>query len=484
MGSIQLMDDTQNIIDSTLLSELKSTLKASTTLTPDSEGYAESLKRWSESVEKKAGAVVLPTTAEDISATVLFSKSNGLEFVICGGGHSTSGASSSEGGIVINLAKMRRVSVDAEGKTITAQGGALWKNVDEAAAVHGLATVGGTVNHTGIGGLTLGGGYGWLAGQYGLVIDNLLKVQVVLADGRIVIASETENQDLFWAMRGAGSSFGVATEFTYKAYEQKDPVWTSIMAFTPDKLEAVVEFANQVPKVSGGEAYILITFAAPPPMGAPMVMAVAFYNGPAKKADKLYAPLKELGPVMDKTSLIPYSEMNGLLNDFTDQGDRKSIKGSTFLTPLDPKFVQEIFAEYTTFLQKIPDAIRSIIIFEFFSTAKICEIAQTETAFANRGHYQNILVSPRWTLSENDDVCRTWSRHIAGLFDIERERVIREDSNLKDDGVGQYGNYDSLMATPQEIFGVNYQRLRMLKTIYDPENAFSKAHAIVPAVKV
>lgn len=343
---------------------------------------------------------------------------------------------------MIDLAKMRRVVIDVDQKTITAQGGALWKDVDEAAAVHGLATVGGTVNHTGIGGLTLGGGYGWLSGSYGLVIDNLLKVEVVLADGRIVIASETENQELFWAMRGAGNSFGVATEFTYKAYEQSEPVWTSILAFTPDKSEAVVNFANGLQKASKGEASTMVVLAAPPPMGAPMIIAVGVYNGPAQTAEEIYAPLKELGAAMDKTSSIPYSALNGLMNDFTDHGDRKSVKGSTFLTPLNTTFATEIISEYIAFLEKVHDAARTIVIFEFWATSKICEVAQTATAFANRGHYQNVLVSPRWTLSENDDACRAWARHIAGLFDGERERLIREDASLKGDGVGQYGNFD------------------------------------------
>lgn len=126
---------------------------------------------------------------------------------------------------MIDLSLMRQVTVDPSVMTITAQGGCLWVDVDEAAGKYGLATVGGTVNHTGIGGLTLGGGYGWLSGYHGLAIDNLLSVRMVLADGSLVTASDAENPDLFWAVRGAGQSFGVTVEFTYRAHEQKDPVW-------------------------------------------------------------------------------------------------------------------------------------------------------------------------------------------------------------------------------------------------------------------
>lgn len=147
---------------------------------------------------------MLATSAADIATTLLFCKKHQVDFAVRGGGHSTSGSSSSEGGVVIDLSEMRKVEIDPIEKTITAQGGCIWEDVDEAAGEHGLATVGGTVNHTGIGGLTLGGGYGWLCGKYGLTIDNLLEVQMVLANGDVVRASDKENTDLFWAVRGSG----------------------------------------------------------------------------------------------------------------------------------------------------------------------------------------------------------------------------------------------------------------------------------------
>jgi FAD/FMN-containing dehydrogenase len=170
------------------------------------------------------GVVVYPTSAEDVSKAILFGVANNLELAVKGGGHATSGSSSTDGGLCIDLDKMRGVSVDTEKKTVTAQGGAWWEDVDAAATKYGLACVGGTVSHTGIGGLTLGGGYGFLSGEHGLVVDNLLEVEYVLADGTIVTASEKENQDLFWAARGAGAGFGVATRFTYRAHDQKNMI--------------------------------------------------------------------------------------------------------------------------------------------------------------------------------------------------------------------------------------------------------------------
>ena len=193
---------------------------------------------------------------------------------------------------------MRNVSVDPIAKTCTAQGGCLWEDVDKAAGEHGLATVGGTVNHTGIGGLTLGGGYGWHSGVHGLVIDNLLEVQIVLADGKVVKTAETENTDLWWGVRGAGSSFGVATEFTYRLHEQKDSVWAGMLAFSPDKIDEVITFANHLAKISKGESGMITGFAAPPPMRAPVVLAAVFYNGPEDKALGFYGPLLDHNPVL------------------------------------------------------------------------------------------------------------------------------------------------------------------------------------------
>lgn len=204
---------------------------------------------------------MLATSATDISTTLLLCQKHSIDLATRGGGHSTSGASSSEGGIVIDLSEMRNVTVNPVDKTITAQGGCLWEDVDKAAGQHGLAAVGGTVNHTGIGGLTLGGGYGWLCGQYGLTVDNLLSVEIVLANGDVVRSSASENTDLFWGIRGAGQSLGVVTEFTYRAHDQPNPVWAGQLLFSPDKLESVIEFGNHIAAVSKGRLLLLWGFA-------------------------------------------------------------------------------------------------------------------------------------------------------------------------------------------------------------------------------
>lgn len=228
----------------------------------------------------------------------------------------------------------------------------------------------GTVNHTGVGGLILGGGFGWLTSRYGLTIDNLLSAELVLANGSIVRASETENKDLFWAIRGAGSSFAVVTEFVLKAYDQPDPVWAGILGFTPDKLEGVVNFANKHHEVAGENEALIFGFSRPPPLFQPAILAVVFYNGSEDEAKRYFGDLFALGPVMDQTGMMPYEELNTMFNAAQTYGDRKSSGGSAVKAPLDPKFVQDIFDEFVQFLEKHEGSDGSITVFHFIPYKK------------------------------------------------------------------------------------------------------------------
>ncbi|EXJ53324.1 uncharacterized protein A1O5_13446 [Cladophialophora psammophila CBS 110553] len=455
--------------------ELRASLKASKVLTADSEGYDESLHRWSEAAEKRAAVVVQATCAEDVSKALLYAQAQGLEVAVVGGGHSTSGSSSTEGGLVVDLTKMRQVTVDPERQTIKAQGGTVWEDVDHAAAKYGLATVGGTVNHTGVGGLTLGGGYGWLTGKYGLTIDNLLEAKVVLADGRILQASEKENSDLFWALRGAGQSFGVATSFTFRGYKQENAVWGGLLVFPTSSLAKVVEFANHVVTTTEGQSGMVVGIGAPAPARQPAVLTVLFYNGTKDEAVRYYAPLFDLKPIVDKTREMPYEEVNAMLNTVSTHGDRKTQKGTAFTVPLSTDLAQQILDDYLDFIAKIPDAIKTIILFEFFSQKVVNQVSQTAMSFANRGEHYNILFSVRWVGELNDAACREWTRNAA------RRVTDAEQAKRSGDGVGQYGNYDGIAsASAKDIFGVNFERVLALKKQYDPKNVFFKGAGKFP----
>jgi hypothetical protein len=365
-----------------------------------------------------------------------------------GGGHGTSGSNSTDGGVSINLSKMRHVSVDPKTNTITAEGGCLWADVDNAAAEHGLAAVGGTVNHTGIGGLTLGGGYGYLTAARGMVVDNLLSVQFVLADGSILTASFTENPDLFWASKGAGIGFGVATSFVYQAYEQKEPVWGGMVVFPKTQLHEVLAFGNQLLTDTSGKVFMLVAFGAPPPAMQPAIMALLFYNGTEEQGKGYYEPILKLGPLADMTAVVPFAKMNEMLNGAMFHGARRTMKGSAFLGPLDTKFAEEIFDDYQAFITQVPDAIMTIVGWEFMPYNKILEVPQTATAFANRGAYGNLVFGPGWTDPKNDSACREWTRVMSKKARAELEKAKAKGTDAEtQQAVGEYGNYDCMCSS-------------------------------------
>ncbi|CUA78499.1 6-hydroxy-D-nicotine oxidase [Rhizoctonia solani] len=217
---------------------------------PGDPGYSN--KRWAANAERNAAAVACPATPEDVVQALAFAQGKApydsqqrLHLAVKGGGHTPSGASSSEGGLVIDLQpNMHSVRVDPDAKLAYVGGGCLWEEVDEATAPHGLASVAGIVGHTGVGGLTLGGGFGWLCSQHGLVIDNLVQATVVTSPGDILTASDSQNADLFWALRGGGANFGVVTEFVLKLHEQRPDLYTATLLFPPPSLEKVTNEIN------------------------------------------------------------------------------------------------------------------------------------------------------------------------------------------------------------------------------------------------
>ncbi|KAH9214088.1 hypothetical protein DL95DRAFT_389765, partial [Leptodontidium sp. 2 PMI_412] len=448
---------------------------------PGSALFEKHTKRWSKAAEKPASFIVLPACADDVSKAILFCNKYSLDLAVCGGGHATSGSSSSNGGACIDLSRMNQVTVDAEAKTITAGGGALWRDVDSEAEKYGLAAVGGTVNHTGVGGLTLGGGYGYLTPAHGLVIDNLRAVDYVLADGQVVTASDNENQDLFWAAQGAGTCFGVATSFVYRAHEQKDPVWAAMLRFEDHQLLGVVEYGNRYLEIGEEKTLLLVAFAKVPEFGeAPSLIAVLFYNGPEDVARSFYDALFQLNPAILIMSEMPYSAMNGLMNENLYHGLRRSMKGSAFTIPLELATVKKIHEDFTDFVFNHKDADLSTVVIEFYPYANMIRIPQTATAFANRGAYGNLLYIMTWTKPELDEICRgkarLWTAQVQEEFQKMRSTLYGAGKidAVTNEAVGEYMNYDGFGSDGDKMFGVNYPRLKELKMRYDPNNLFNK----------
>jgi hypothetical protein len=292
----------------------------------------------------------------------------------------------------------------------------------------------GTVNHTGVGGLTLGGGYGYLSGRHGLTVDVLLSAQMVLADGSIVTASEKENSDLFWAIRGCGSAFGVAASFTFQAFDQGD-YWAGLLIFTPDKLQQVVEFANDVfdKKNDGGQS-LLIAFTVPPPVGGPVVLCAVSHNGTEDEGKKFFEQLIAAGPVMNTTAAIPYEKLNSILNEAGAFGGRKTGGASAVKLPLDPTWMQSIFDDFINNITSREGASESAILFELLPYQKICEFPSDSTSHGNRGPYYNVGTVFKWYNPELDAEMRAYSRKL-------HSRIREEGGTAIMEGVGAYSNY-------------------------------------------
>lgn len=304
------------------------------------------------------------------------------------------------------------MKVDKDSKLIVAQGGALWEDVDNAAIEKGLATVGGTVNHTGIGGLTLGGGMGWLSGLYGTVVDNLVAAKVVVADGRILSVSENENADLFWAIRGAGHNFGVTVEFTLRAYDQPNEIYAGGLVFTPDKLTPLVDGFNTKMKTSDPKGAGMILFAKPP--GAPVAMVIVnlFYNDDEAVAREYFKFLFDLQPIAITAKMMPYNHLNGLMNPMATHGRRKALKAVTVTNHIDAAFVQELYNDYSQQVEKNPDMSASFLGIEIHDASKIQSIPLESMAFSNRGPYRPGIVGLEWTDPKMDEGNRAWGRTI------------------------------------------------------------------------
>ena len=430
----------------------------STLLTSTDDKYPVSIARWSAAAQKPAGLVLAPKSNEEISIAVKYAAEQGIDIAVKGGGHSTAGVSSTDGGLLIDLnAHMRNVEVDVEKKLLRVQGGCNWGDVDNAGSKYGLATVGGTVTDTGVGGLALGGGYGFLSGQRGLTIDNLVEATVVLASGEVVTASEDAHPDLFWALSGAGQNFGVVTEFVLRAYPQGD-VWAGMLIFppAPEVIEKVVTALNALYTADGngktngaGLAAGGLVFMRPPPTFDQVALAIpTIYFGTEAEAKQAFKAFYDIGPLADTASIVPDPVINTLMAP--PIGLRASMKGAAYTLPLRKEFVEEVLANFTEFTNTNADARGSLIFYEMYDPVKVVE--SDFGSFANRGTHMNGMICPLWTKPEHDQAFRKWARDINEMFKGELKKSGLETGNGVDGGVGVRGNKGAVL-----LYG-NYDR--------------------------
>ncbi|PMD45106.1 putative FAD binding oxidoreductase, partial [Hyaloscypha variabilis F] len=418
------------------------------------------------------GAVIFPLTTQDVSNILGFAHAKHLELAVCGAGHNHRG-NSLDHGLIIDLRKMTGVSVNPLSKRVTTDGATVWGSVYEATERHGLAVVGGLIPSVGVGGFTLNGGIGWLTSAHGVALDNLLEADVVLADGRVLTCSEMENEDLFWAIRGAGSAFGVVTRFVFQAHEINSKVWSGMMRFESDCLSGVVDMVNKIAsEENDGTASIAFGIFA---QGGKLEIGVlVFYNGPEDEAKNYFAPLLEMPRKFDVAGMVPFSQATMPHGSAPGRQWRKVTAGGCLIVPLDHSFIQSLKDDLEDLITRIPDSWETIIACEMHNPFATMKKGQTSTAFPFRGRHGSVQLMPTWTLEENDEACWAWCRKMDAKLAKEFARRKNEegiDETTKTSS-GTYINYDGLHKSPRTLYGVNYERLVELKKKYDPGNVF------------
>jgi FAD/FMN-containing dehydrogenase len=381
-----------------------------------------------------------------------------------GGAHNVAGRAVTDGGVMISLADMKDVAVDPATATATAQGGVTWGELNDAAGAHGLAVTGGVVSTTGIAGYTLGGGLGWLMAKHGLAADNLIGVELVTAGGEVLDVAADSHPDLFWALRGGGGNFGVATSFTYRLH-QVGSITGGLIAHPIEAAPELLRFYREaVAKASDDLSVFAGLVHAPDGSGTKLAALVVFHAGEPEAAEAELAPFKDFGsPLMVAVGPLPYPAMNTLLDaGFPDGALNYWL--SSFVEGLPDELIDTAVERFAT----VPSPMTSIL-FEHFHGA-VTRIGRSETAVPHREPGWNLLLPSVWSDPAQTDLNISWTRE---TFAALRPHFAG----------GRWLNYlgdDQGFDAIQAAYGPNYERLRDVKRRYDRDNVFHLNHNIAP----
>jgi FAD/FMN-containing dehydrogenase len=431
---------------------------------PGDSRYEDARRIHNGLIDKRPALIVQCRGTADVVDALALARKSGLEVSVRGGGHNVAGRAVTDGGLMIDLSAMKGIHVDPVARTVRAQGGAIWREFNRETALHGLATTGGAISTTGIAGLTLGGGLGWLMSNYGLAADNLLSVELVTAAGEVLRPSADEHPDLFWGLRGGGGNFGVATSLEYRLH----PLSTVYGGLVAHPFEAARDLLRFYREFTASVSDDLTVFGglvhAPDGSGVKLAAFIVFHTGTVEQATQELAPLLEFGsPLMTEVGPMPYPVMNTIIDDGYPRGALNYWK-SRFVQSLEDGLIDAIVAAFA----ECPSPMGAMVIEHFHGA--VTRIGVEDTAIPHRQESYNVVIPGEWLDPADTEANVAWVRATYASLDPYAAggrwlNYLADDD--ADDAVGA-------------AYGPNYDRLREVKRRYDPDNVFRLNHNIVP----
>jgi FAD/FMN-containing dehydrogenase len=425
-------------------------------------------------IDKRPALIVRAAGVADVIAAIKLARERQLLLAVRGGGHNVAGHGVCDRGMVLDLSDMRSVRVDPQTRVARVEGGATLRDLDRETQLHGLAAPVGVVSATGVGGLTLGGGYGWLTRKRGLSIDNLLSAEVVTADGRLRKASPAEHPDLFWAIRGGGGNFGVVTQFEFRLHPV-GPLVTSAIPFYPATNAAdALRFFREYMATAPEEVFALAEFWSLPDgpafpadrVGEPVIVFIGVHTGPLEEGERSLRPLREFdSPIVDLSGQLPWTEMQQFYDDDYPDGMRYYWK-SVYLEELDDAVIDVLVAHSV----QRPSALSNVDV--WYLGGAFGRVDPDETAFGSRDARVMIGVEANWRSPHEDEANITWARDA-----IDALRPLSSGRSYVNFG----GFAEESERLVQEVYRQNVRRLAQIKAGYDPDNLFRVNPNIAPA---
>jgi FAD/FMN-containing dehydrogenase len=450
-------------------------------ITPRHDEYDDARAVWNGSVDRRPRLIARCGGTADVAAAVRFAREHGLEVAVRGGGHNVAGTAVCDDGIVIDLSAMRGVWVDPGRRTALVEGGALWGDVDHATQAHGLATTGGIVGHTGVGGLSLGGGIGWLMRKHGLTVDNLVEAEVVTADGEVLRASAKDHPDLFWALRGGGGNFGVVSSFRFALHPVGPQVTAGPVFWAAEDTSDVLRFYRDFVADAPDELGNVVRLGTIPPLPVvdpslhfrPAIAVASCYAGPVAEGEHAVRALRRFGtPLVDLVGPTRYVDHQSGLDDTVPHGWHYYWK-ATDLADLSDEVIDTVVEH--AYNATSPTSYSAM----FHLGGAVARAPRESTAYPGRDVEHNIIIDAAWLPEQDDSVAAAnvaWARSFLDALEPHRAGVYVNFLD-SDDGTSRI----------HEAYGDDtYRRLADVKATYDPDNVFHvnkniRPNAIAPA---